>query len=145
MLCHRRAVSLAFSKSASRSPISPAVNPSSRIPPATGMLVAGGIREDGFTAGEIGEREADFEKASDTARRWQSIRPRRPCLRGPSVPDPGYSRSCRCNTFHELLVNVEFLQAGSAKLWATLINFSHAYSLLFCVLGSGGSPSSLRN
>jgi len=42
---------------------------------ATGLLVAGGIRDDGFTAGEIGEREADFEKASDTARRWQSRRP----------------------------------------------------------------------
>jgi len=41
----------------------------------TGLLVAGGIRDDGFTGGEIGELEADFEKASDTARRWQSIRP----------------------------------------------------------------------
>ncbi len=28
----------------------------------TGLLVAGGIRDDGFTAGEIGELEADFEK-----------------------------------------------------------------------------------
>ena len=41
----------------------------------TGLLVAGGIRDGGFTAGELGEREADFEKASDTAQRWQSIRP----------------------------------------------------------------------
>jgi hypothetical protein len=41
----------------------------------TGLLVAGGIWDDGFTAGEIGELEADFEKASDTAQRWQSIRP----------------------------------------------------------------------
>jgi len=41
----------------------------------TGMLVAGGIRDDGFTAGEIGELQADFKKASDTAQRWQSIRP----------------------------------------------------------------------
>ena len=27
----------------------------------TGMLVAGGIRDDGFTAGEIGELEANFK------------------------------------------------------------------------------------
>ena len=47
------------------------------------LLVTGGIRDGGFTAGEIGELEADFEKASDTAQRWQSIRPRRPCLGGP--------------------------------------------------------------
>jgi len=33
------------------------------------LLVTGGIRDDGFTAGEIGELEADFEKASDTAPR----------------------------------------------------------------------------
>ena len=38
------------------------------------LLVGGGIRDDGFTAGEIGELEADFEKAKDTAQRWQSIR-----------------------------------------------------------------------
>ncbi|HYS86240.1 MAG TPA: hypothetical protein VEN78_14750, partial [Bradyrhizobium sp.] len=41
----------------------------------TDLVVAGGIRDDGFTAGEIGELEADFQKASDTAQRWQSIRP----------------------------------------------------------------------
>ncbi len=40
----------------------------------SGMLVAGGIRDDGFTAGEIGELEANFKKASDTAQRWQSAR-----------------------------------------------------------------------
>jgi len=29
--------------------------------------VTGGIRDDGFTAGEMGELEGDFEKASDAA------------------------------------------------------------------------------
>ena len=31
----------------------------------TGLLVAGGIRDGGFTGGEIGELDTDFEQASD--------------------------------------------------------------------------------
>ena len=32
------------------------------------LLVTGGIRDGGFTAGEIGELETDFEEASDDRR-----------------------------------------------------------------------------
>ena len=34
----------------------------------TRLLVAGGIGDGGFTAGEIGELETDFEEASDDRR-----------------------------------------------------------------------------
>jgi hypothetical protein len=40
-----------------------------------GLLVTGGIRYGGVTARLMGELEGDFQKASDAAQRWQSVRP----------------------------------------------------------------------